>query len=509
MSVITVSKPHLLDAIGTPGKPAEHADTNAETFRLLYHNDFHQSWANLPKLVSAADLFRNTSPYPVIHVNTGDSVAGKNSARYYPWMLTVLNRLGLHAAVLGNHERDLPVGLLEKNIEQAKFPYLLSHSADNLPKGLQLSTQVTGQGQAPLGSVGIGLVGIGIDNHFKHLHETSPNDPRFNAFLDKAVHQTQVEIDKLHQTGVTRVVVLSHMGYGLDKQLAQRLDRISVIVGGDSHDLIKGVNPGENWVKGKSGQPVLIVQAGSMASHLGVADITFTPSEPNSATLVNHHSSNQLSHQLSHVRNRVIPVNTFADHPTIKQFLEQKLGKNDVVGTFSRDVDAENALDQQWMARWLTPIIARQSQADYAMVRMSEWKGSIKRGPMTRWALKSSFPMEENYAVVSMPVTHLFKHLPALEKAPVLLSRLRVQKDPLTQQPQAIWSHVQQRWLKGNDTITLAVNRFLVDVGSRYLPSDLFLPTFQVKNTSYTLLDLVTYALDHTPNPQRELSFLA
>ena len=61
----------------------------------------------------------------------------------------------------------------------------------------------------------------------------------------------------------------------LDKKLAQSLDGVDIIVGGHSHDKIKGAKEGENLVRSKSGEPVIILQTGENAENYGILDVEF------------------------------------------------------------------------------------------------------------------------------------------------------------------------------------------------------------------------------------------
>ena len=57
----------------------------------------------------------------------------------------------------------------------------------------------------------------------------------------------QKEIDSLKEKGVNKIIVLSHAGYNADVELAQSVEGIDVIIGGHTHNLIKGIK--ENKVK--------------------------------------------------------------------------------------------------------------------------------------------------------------------------------------------------------------------------------------------------------------------
>ncbi|PNB40140.1 bifunctional metallophosphatase/5'-nucleotidase, partial [Pseudomonas sp. FW305-17] len=52
------------------------------------------------------------------------------------------------------------------------------------------------------------------------------------------VTAAQREIDKLRAQSINKIIVMSHVGYGYDKEIAAKLSGVDVIVGGDSHTLL-------------------------------------------------------------------------------------------------------------------------------------------------------------------------------------------------------------------------------------------------------------------------------
>lgn len=76
----------------------------------------------------------------------------------------------------------------------------------------------------------IALIGLTIANKTKNA--SRPNQD--TVFNDEVV-TAQKYIDELKQQGINKIIVQSHLGYGLEKDLATKLSGVDVIVGGDSH----------------------------------------------------------------------------------------------------------------------------------------------------------------------------------------------------------------------------------------------------------------------------------
>ncbi len=53
------------------------------------------------------------------------------------------------------------------------------------------------------------------------------------------------------------------------------LDGVDIVQGGHSHNLTPELKEGENILKSKSGEPVILVQAGENGKYAGILDVNF------------------------------------------------------------------------------------------------------------------------------------------------------------------------------------------------------------------------------------------
>lgn len=192
----------------------------------------------------------------------------------------LFNALGLDAYQIGNHEFDEGEEVLRTLIDMAEFPVLAAnvhpteasplHGADILP---YIVKEIDGERIAVLGVLKVE----------KTVESSLVTDAV--AFSDE-VETVRETVGELEGQGIDKIVVLSHLGYDVDKDLATEVAGIDVIVGGDTHDLldstgeltgmglaVDGAYP--TIVDGPDGQPVHIVQAWEMAHGLGILDVTF------------------------------------------------------------------------------------------------------------------------------------------------------------------------------------------------------------------------------------------
>jgi 2',3'-cyclic-nucleotide 2'-phosphodiesterase (5'-nucleotidase family) len=435
----------------------------ASNLRLLYHNDLHKGWHSMPRLASAVQQFTQNSPAPVLQANTGDS-AGGTQARHQRWMTWVLNKLGVQVATLGNHEFDITPQELTQVLQQSRYPTVVNNltGVEALPLA---DTQVIN---------GTGVVGLTRHGDKWSLPKTYQQLKMQSQPFAASVKAAQNAIDALTAQGINQVVVLSHMGFKKDQQLARALAGADVIVGGDSHTAVKGVMDGLNWVKGKDGKPVLIVQAGNSGQYLGVADLTFDD---------NGH--------LTYVGNRLIPTNKYPPMPDIQQYLEQKLGVDAQTGWLEKPVSHTDVGQSAEFRHWLPTQLKQATQADLALVMCSEWKADLPAGPISRWQLDAAFPFnDEPYITATLPAKQVLAHLNRLDGECVLASPVTLKRHPQTGNVMALWSDKHQKWLSGDDPVSMTMNHRLHQRQS----GKLSLPTTgaaMVKRHDFTLAQFV------------------
>ena len=56
----------------------------------------------------------------------------------------------------------------------------------------------------------------------------------------------QKEIDKFEKQGINKIILLSHAGFHDEQEIAKNTEGIDIIIGGHSHNLLKGVTENQN-----------------------------------------------------------------------------------------------------------------------------------------------------------------------------------------------------------------------------------------------------------------------
>jgi len=193
------------------------------------------------------------------------------------------------AMTIGNHEFDLGNTPLSQFIAQTTFPILagnmdLQHEAAQKPFRLSahdhlFSFDITNDRAQyilkPLGDKQLAIVGITLD-----LMEKI-GCPDHDCHFLNAIETTRKTVDYLKSKGIDHIIILSHLGYKGDLELAQAVSGISLIVGGHSHTLTGNFSeldiPSTQLLQ-KIVNDTLIVQAGKHAESMGLSCITFNES---------------------------------------------------------------------------------------------------------------------------------------------------------------------------------------------------------------------------------------
>ncbi|XP_067120161.1 snake venom 5'-nucleotidase-like isoform X1 [Centruroides vittatus] len=153
-------------------------------------------------------------------------------------MIPVLNSIGVHCSVYGNHDFDFGVDNLVDFTKQTTFPWLMSNVNDNdthqpLAEG-KVSYVLERNGKK------FGLIGLVEEEWLSTLATIDPEDVTYIDFVSEGRKLARQLKDK---EGVDYVIALTHMRTPNDCRLAENVDEIDLILGGHDHVFeVKKVN---------------------------------------------------------------------------------------------------------------------------------------------------------------------------------------------------------------------------------------------------------------------------
>jgi 2',3'-cyclic-nucleotide 2'-phosphodiesterase (5'-nucleotidase family) len=169
-------------------------------------------------------------------------------------MVALFNTLGVDAVVFGNHEFDFGPEVTQQRMTEAKFLWFGTSvlGPDGKPFGGALATTTR-----QVGEFTIGLFGL-LTPEAARLSSPGPT-----VTFAPVVPAAKTAVEALRQAGADVIIALTHLSIAEDRDLAQQVSGISVILGGHDHEPI-------TWYEGGT----LILKTGSDAHFLGRIDLT-------------------------------------------------------------------------------------------------------------------------------------------------------------------------------------------------------------------------------------------
>ena len=212
-------------------------------------------------------------------LDAGDRFTGTLFHKYYAGEdnIKVMNALGYDAMALGNHEFDNGLEVLERFVTGVDFPVLSANTDFGTLE--TLASAVPGSTVLDVGGEKVGVIGlVTAETPEITINFANKDEVTWSANYATAVNR---ETAKLKADGVNKIILITHIGLGLDKQVAANTTDIDVIVGGHSHTVISSIfkEGGDTkyplQVENADGDPVYIVQAGDRDRYLGRLNLRF------------------------------------------------------------------------------------------------------------------------------------------------------------------------------------------------------------------------------------------
>ena len=226
-----------------------------QTIKLLFTSDEHGHIRKAPKiqnliqkekaenpntfLVSSGDVFQGTPE--------SDLLGGKPS-------LDVVREAGYDLIELGNHDFDKGVDFVKSWLKSAEYPVLAGNVVEE-STGKRLPGAKSYQ-EFDMGGMEMGLIGV-VTPETKTSARAA--DVEGLKFLEPGPVVAQAK-KELEEQGVEFIGVVSHLGLGDDKKLAEEVKGLDFILGGHTHQVLE---------KPEKVGDTLICQPGSFRDYLG------------------------------------------------------------------------------------------------------------------------------------------------------------------------------------------------------------------------------------------------
>ena len=202
---------------------------------ILSANDMHAAIENFPRLGYVADSLRALYPDLLIlsggDNRSGDPINDMFEIPAYP-MVALMNQVGFHATVVGNHEFDSNQYGLARLIDLSTFPTLCA----NMEPDAKFNMHVKPYQIFDCGGISVGVLGITALGSMgtPESHPARMTDIRFMDPLET------IQKYAFLREKCDVVLLLSHLGYADDVKFSAELPWVDIIVGGHSHTQLNG-----------------------------------------------------------------------------------------------------------------------------------------------------------------------------------------------------------------------------------------------------------------------------
>jgi 2',3'-cyclic-nucleotide 2'-phosphodiesterase (5'-nucleotidase family) len=391
---------------------------------LLHTNDIHAGFSSGPAtwrpdkapiggfemLDAAVRRIRAERPNTLL-VDAGDVMTGNPISQVAiddvrGWALfDLMNLVGYDAWTIGNHDFDAGQDNLFKVLPRLKFLTVCSNL--ETPAHAPISKNVLSSAILSAGDVKVGIVGLMTPELPRVVSKSAIRDISVVAPVDALREKV-----KALEPVTDLVVVLSHSGETVDRQVAEALPEIDVIIGGHTHQRI---NPPIRVGK------TLIVQAGSGLQNLGRLDLEVQDHEVKSdvAQLIPLWVTPEAK------ASEPVHAAVARSQDTVNADFQRKVGE--IVAPWSREYFAESNL-----GNWITDQMRLRAGADVAFLNSGGIRKDLPAGPVSKGDLMSILPFDGQLCTFRVTGAQLRQILQADASAAVTKSHGILQVSGLT-----------------------------------------------------------------------------
>ncbi len=344
---------------------------------IFYINDVHGQTGKMESLATAAqsfDTFVKQNPnVDALKVAAGDILIGEDTA-INKSAVAFLNLIGLNATTLGNHEFDIYADKLSNIVKNAKYKILGANI--NFHKDIPLRQKMVRSYIQTVNDQKYGIIGLQPLDLVEAMRLPECVDGITVDTPNKTLVEIQDEVNKLKKEGVNKIIVLSHTGYEFEKQIAQRVSGVDVVIGGHTHELFKDIEQGKNLFYSPEGEPVILTQAGKDGKHFGVLNLEF-----------------DRNGRIIRAQNNVGRSKDYSRNLTMKILNNMILGNSEVVGVLKNAQEPpENLACENPYANFTTDAMRNELNTDIALLQGGNMRGGLPSGKITARDLQSITP---------------------------------------------------------------------------------------------------------------------
>lgn len=352
---------------------------NPSRLSIFYYNDTHGNSDSMAGVINSANKFQKDSQRSAsasFILSAGDNCSGGDANKNEFIFDLMQNIMGVDVSAVGNHEIDAAIDGFHDAAKNNQVTFIATNVTFDDSK--KMNEVIKKSIIKEKNGVKYGFIGtMPID--FKMCTKEDVQKGLEVMDYEHTLAALQSEINNLRAQGVNRIIMLSHVGYDTDRKLASELDGVDVIIGGHTHNVIEGAKYGENIIKSKSGEPVIITQGGENGKYYGILDVEFDDKGV-----------------LSKIGNQLTPATTIAKSPVVEYIKSQKLGKSPHVGTIkeAQPLPPNRRIEPCGWTEVMADSMRSELDGDIALINSANIRKVPKAGDLTERDILESAPMK-------------------------------------------------------------------------------------------------------------------
>lgn len=383
------------------GGVSENSTSNGDgkkTLTILHYNDVYnidqqvksEPVGGAARFCTAIHSFKHLNPLVLF---SGDAFNPSMLSTFTQGeqMVPVLNSVGTHVAVFGNHDFDFGLEVLQKWVEKCNFPWLMSNVIDNetgRPLGNGKISHIMNHD-----GFRVGLMGLVEKEWLDTLPTIDPNEVTYIDYVEAGNRLA----DDLLKEGCDVVIALTHMRTPNDLNLAKHCTKLDLILGGHDHvyeiiktnhlNVIKSGTDFRQFSKISLSNPSPGVDKSKLQIEIEKVDVTASFEEDKALK----EELNQYS-----------------------AMIESKMGI--VLGNFACELDARFSqirTSETNIGNWICDVALAATGADVVMINSGTFRSDQihEAGPFTMKDLVSIIPMQDPLIVIEVSGKTLYDAL--------------------------------------------------------------------------------------------------
>lgn len=365
----------------------------------FYVNDVHGKMTNMERIYNMTKEFdatpaakiapafwnKNTGDVSKFKVASGDIILGANyihnqvANKFLDWS-------GFIASALGNHELDVvEPGNLAKLLSDSKYKMLAANV--EIKKGSPLVGKIQKSMVVEKDGEKYGLIGIAPEDMLERVKMNNTLKDFSVKNDDETIKIVQDEVNKLQAQGINKIIVLSHEGTKKDQRLAQETSGIDLIFGAHTHDLIEGLQEGVNLFTSKSGEPVILTQAGKDGENVGILNVDF---DENGV--------------VKKAQNNVIKTKNYNRPLFVKDSVEDIIGKPEIIGKVKAAVapPEQRLIENNPHGNLIADAMRNELGTDIAILNAGNIRGNFSEGTVDSRLISDITPFEDKMWIIGL-----------------------------------------------------------------------------------------------------------